>query len=288
MNSLLDVPAPAKINLFLHVTGQRPDGLHHLQTAFVLLDLADSLDFESCAAPSITREDVDASPNADPLPDDDLCTRAARLLQQTTGYPGGAHIRLTKRIPSQAGLGGGSSDAASCLIALNRLWDTRLNRIALLQLASQLGADVPFFIFGQTAWAEGTGDQLQPLPLPRSRYLVAKPPVGLSTQLIFQHRSLKRDTQPATIEGFAEYCKSGTNLLFGTNDLQSVAQTLCPEIQQGLSLFASCGLPARMTGSGSAVFAPINASDALPNWPADWFQCICHSLVEHPLKNWTD
>ncbi|MDO9159804.1 MAG: 4-(cytidine 5'-diphospho)-2-C-methyl-D-erythritol kinase [Burkholderiaceae bacterium] len=286
MNTLLDVPAPAKINLFLHVTGQRPDGLHDLQTVFVLLDLSDSLDFESRTTPAITREDVTSSLTDAPLPTNDLCVKAARLLQQATGYTGGAHIRLTKRIPSQAGLGGGSSDAASCLIALNRLWETDLDRSALLQLAAQLGADVPFFVHGETAWAQGTGNHLQSIRLPSRCYLVVKPAVGLSTQMIFQHPNLKRDTQPATMIGFADHCKSHAEHLFGTNDLQPVASLLCPDIQQSLTRLEYAGLQGRMTGSGSAVFAPINASDALPSWPSDWFQCICHSLVEHPLKNW--
>lgn len=286
MNALLNVPAPAKLNLFLHVTGQRADGLHHLQSAFALVDLSDTLDFELRSHSDISREDMASPSETDALPADDLCVKAARLLQKRTGHPRGAHIRLTKQIPSQAGMGGGSSDAATCLLALNRLWNTRLSRAELLTLAAELGADVPFFVFGQSAWAEGTGDQLQPLELPTQRYLVIKPPMGLATKTIFQDPELKRDTEPATMQGFARHLKSGAKHMFGTNDLQPVAEKLCPSISEGIVNLKDLGLSVRMTGSGSAVFAPLNATNAAPNLPKDWFCCICNSLTEHPLKNW--
>jgi 4-diphosphocytidyl-2-C-methyl-D-erythritol kinase len=173
MNTLLDVPAPAKLNLFLHIVGRRPDGYHLMQSVFVLLDLCDWLDFELRDDPCVTREDC-GTQVSDPLPANDLVVRAAQLLQQASGCTKGAHIRLRKNIPLQAGMGGGSSDAASCLLALNRLWETGLNRRELMDLGLKLGADVPFFLLGDNAWAEGIGDKLHPIdfyrPSPKKRH----------------------------------------------------------------------------------------------------------------------
>ncbi len=284
MNALFDVPAPAKLNLFLHIVGRRADGYHLMQSVFVLLDLCDTLDFEARATPRITREDSERR-QGPPLPDNDLVVRAARLLQEATGCTQGVHIRLRKNIPMQAGMGGGSSDAASCLLALNRLWDTGLTRCELMALGLKLGADVPFFLFGQNAWAEGIGDELSAVELAPQRFLVVKPDGGLSTVAIFADSKLKRDTKTAILQGFAE-CSDVEKLMFGHNDLQPVAQAQCPELSGCLEWLKNQGLSARMTGSGSAVFAPLNGSlNAIPA-PSAWFISQVNSLREHPLKNW--
>jgi len=284
MNALFDVPAPAKLNLFLHIVGRRADGYHLMQSVFVLLDLCDTLDFESQATPRITREDSEHR-QGPRLPDNDLVVSAARLLQEATGCTQGVHIRLRKNIPMQAGMGGGSSDAASCLLALNRLWDTGLTRRELMALGLKLGADVPFFLFGQNAWAEGIGDELSAVELAPQRFLVVKPDGGLSTVAIFADSKLKRGTKTATLQGFAE-CSDVEKLMFGHNDLQPVAQAHCLELSVCLEWLKNQGLSARMTGSGSAVFAPLNGSlNAIPA-PSAWFISQVNSLREHPLKNW--
>src|SRR5512135_988617 len=180
MEYALGLPAPAKLNLFLHVTGRRADGYHTLQTAFQLIDLADWLDFERRSDGQVVREG-----DLDWPADDDLAVRAARLLQRTTGCRMGASIRVTKRIPPGSGMGGGSSDAATALIALNRIWNLGLDRAALAGMALQLGADVPFFVHGSNAFAEGVGEQLQPVATPPVWYAVVWPQVHVSTKEIF-------------------------------------------------------------------------------------------------------
>lgn len=283
MNALFDVPAPAKINLFLHITGRRSDGYHLMQSVFVLLDVCDTLDFELRHSSAISREDI--CPGSEKLPAEDLSVRAARLLQAATGSRQGAHIRLDKKIPSQAGMGGGSSDAASCLLALNRLWNTGLTRPQLAQLALQLGADVPFFIFGQNAWAEGIGDQLTAIEHTPRRFAILKPPVGLPTAKIFGDPHLKRDTACARIQGFADNAFF-TDQMSGKNDLQPVAEVHCPEIKQCTDWLESQGLTGRMTGSGSAVFALLAEHQTAPAPHPEWLSLTCKSLKEHPLKNW--
>lgn len=285
MQALYDVPAPAKINLFLHITGRRADGYHLMQSVFVLLDWHDTLHFERLQTPHISRIDLGQTAPADALPVEDLTVRAARLLQQATGCTQGARISLVKRLPSQAGMGGGSSDAATCLLALNRLWDTRLSRAALMTLGLQLGADVPFFLFGDNAWAEGIGDALRPISVPQQSYWIVKPQAGLPTAHIFTDQNLNRNTKPATIQGFAEHAAS-SQTLFGRNDLQAVAQTHCPEITACIDWLKDQGLDARMTGSGSAVFAPSGSAASLPPQPNGWLAHRCKSLSAHPLKNW--
>ncbi len=286
MKALLDVPAPAKINLFLHITGRRADGYHLMQSVFVLLDLFDTLHFERLNTPHIGREDLATTTPGDALPSDDLCVRAARLLQSATGCQMGALIRLKKAIPSQAGMGGGSSDAATCLLALNRLWGTGLRRHQLAALGLQLGADVPFFVFGQNAWVEGIGEQLTAIDIPPQRFLVVKPLGGLATDRIFRDPALKRDTKPATMQGFADNALHSTQL-FGVNDLQAVAEAHCPDIKACVNWLKDQTLSARMTGSGSALFAPLGLHVAAPSVPSEWFGHTCSSLTEHPLKNWT-
>ena len=284
MNALLDVPAPAKLNLFLHVVGRRADGYHLMQSVFVLLDLCDTLDFDKSASPVVTREDCHTN-GSTALPEQDLVVRAAVLLQQATGCTLGARIRLNKRIPMQAGMGGGSSDAASCLLALNRLWGTGLSRQQLMTLGLKLGADVPFFLFGQNAWVEGIGDELSPIDMLPQRFLVVKPDVGLATAAIFSDPALKRDTKPATMRGFAE-CSHVEKLRFGHNDLQPIAQAKCAEIATGLEWLNAHGLTARMTGSGSAVFAPLMGGEFVQPVPEGWFVAECCSVSEHPLRQW--
>ena len=277
MNALLDVPAPAKLNLFLHVTGRRADGYHLLQSVFMLIDWCDTLHFELRRDARITRRDLGT-----PLPEDDLIVRAARLLQHASGTALGADIAIDKRIPAQAGMGGGSSDAASTLLALNRLWQLNLPRPQLEQLGLQLGADVPFFLRGHNAWIEGIGEQITPVALPPARFCVLKPAAGVDTASIFRHPQLERATKPATIADFA-----ADPYGFGHNDLQPVAQALCPEVSQALALLESQGLQARMTGSGSAVFAHLaTPGHAAIQAPDHWVVRECGNLEVHPLQGW--
>ncbi len=187
MRALHDVPAPAKLNLFLHIVGRRADGYHLLQSAFMLIDWCDTLHFERRPAGRLSREDLTTA-----LPQDDLILRAARALQSATGTAHGAHIAVGKRIPAQAGMGGGSSDAASTLLALNRLWGLGLKLQELERIGLALGADVPFFLRGCNAWVEGIGERITPIGLPPARFVVAKPLAGLDTSLIFRDPALKR------------------------------------------------------------------------------------------------
>jgi 4-diphosphocytidyl-2-C-methyl-D-erythritol kinase len=288
MKALYDVPAPAKLNLFLHITGRRADGYHLLQSAFMLIDWCDTLHFEQRPDGLISREDLGA-----PLPEDDLTTRAARALQAATHTNRGAHISVDKRLPAQAGMGGGSSDAASCLLALNRLWGLNLPLSALLPIGLRLGADVPFFLAGRNAWVEGIGEKISPIELPSAQFVVVKPPQGLDTKLIFAAADLKRDTETAILSGFAANSGAGA-YSFGTNDLQPVAQRLCPGVTQALQWLESQGLKGRMTGSGSAVFAQILQKIELKGPPesvADretgaWQVRQCNNLDVHPLLGW--
>jgi 4-diphosphocytidyl-2-C-methyl-D-erythritol kinase len=287
MKSLQNVLAPAKLNLFLHITGRKPDGYHLLQSVFMLIDWYDTLHFEARPKGQISREDLSA-----PLPTDDLITRAARLLQQASGTTLGAHIAIDKSIPAQAGMGGGSSDAATCLLALNKLWNLNYSVKQLSQLGLQLGADVPFFLCGHNAWVEGIGEIIQPIDLPPAQFMVVKPAEGLETSKIFASEALKRDTKPATISVFA-----ADPYGFGHNDLQPVAQRLCPQISDAIewletSKLAPVVVKGRMTGSGSAVFAqvPLGTNlNQMPQVPATWQNWkirMCGNLEVHPQKGW--
>ena len=276
MICLYDVAAPAKLNLFLHITGRRDDGYHLLQSVFMLIDWCDTLNFELRHDGLISREDLGTS-----LPADDLIVRAARALQAATGSRAGAHIGVHKRIPTQAGMGGGSSDAASTLLALNRLWQLNLPLRALSDIGLALGADVPFFLGGHNAWVEGIGEQIRPIQLPTGRFLVVKPQAGLETRAIFSDPDLKRDTETAIISGFAANAFG-----FGRNDLQPVAQKLCPGVTQALEWLQSLGLNGRMTGSGSAVFAPVLQDFKLGPVPHGFQVRLCNSLAAHPLVGW--
>jgi 4-diphosphocytidyl-2-C-methyl-D-erythritol kinase len=288
MKALFDVPAPAKLNLFLHITGRRADGYHLLQSVFMLLDWCDTLHFElrsgDKTSGKISREDLTS-----PLPDVDLVLKAARTLQTASGATQGAHISIAKSIPAQAGMGGGSSDAATTLLALNRLWDLKLSKTELGQIGLSLGADVPFFIHGDNAWVEGIGEQISSIALPKAHFLVVKPESGLSTQAIFNDAGLKRDSQNAIISGFA-----ANPFGFGRNDLQAVAQKLCPDVSTALNWLenlGSLGLKPRMTGSGSAVFAHVSEEklsqfDQLATPPEGSVVKLCSNLAEHPLRSW--
>lgn len=281
MLSLYDVPAPAKLNLFLHITGRRPDGYHLLESVFMLIDWHDVLHFEQSSSSQISREDLSGMA----LPADDLITRAARALQQATGCTQGVHIGIHKNLPAQAGLGGGSSDAATTLLALNRLWNLNLSRQELQKIGLALGADVPFFLGGQTAWVSGIGEIITPLTgpnaLPEQQFIIIKPEQGLETGKIFGSDSLKRDSKPATIADFA-----AKQFGFGRNDLQSVAESLQPEVKKVRKWLESFKLHATMTGSGSAVFAPLTQTVDLNGAPNTWKIEICKNLAIHPLHGW--
>lgn len=254
--ALYNVPAPAKINLFLHVTGRREDGYHFLQTAFRFVDLNDYLSFVPRSDGQICRVHSTLS---DVEPEQDLVIKAARALQQATGTRQGVDISCIKNIPSGAGMGGGSSDAATTLIALNRLWNLGLSRQALMDIGLPLGADVPVFVFGQAAFAEGVGEQLQAIQMPPRDYIIIRPPQFISTGKIFSAECLTRDEKPITITFFTDWQEKfwqakDSDPYFGRNNLESVAFNLYPNLlllKQGLQ---SLKLNARMTGSGSCLF----------------------------------
>jgi 4-diphosphocytidyl-2-C-methyl-D-erythritol kinase len=291
LKALYDIAAPAKLNLFLHVTGRRADGYHLLQSVFVLIDWADTLHVERRNDGTISRHDL-----GDALPTDDLCLRAARRLQAESGTTLGADISIEKRVPWGAGMGGGSSDAASTLLALNRLWDLDWPLSRLLALGLALGADVPFFLGGRNAWVEGIGERLTPLDVPPQWFAVVKPAASISTQAIFTSPLLVRDTEAAILAGFL--ADVGIECLlqgFGRNDLQPPAQAACPEVAQAARLLEDRFGNSRMTGSGSAVFARAGRIDGTnsqpmatmpPELPAQWVGRMCRSLQQHPLAGW--
>jgi 4-diphosphocytidyl-2-C-methyl-D-erythritol kinase len=289
MQALYDVPAPAKLNLFLHVVGRRPDGMHLLQSVFMLIDWSDTLHFEARPGGQISREDLGTA-----LPPDDLVLRAARALQQASGTACGAHIAVDKQVPAQAGMGGGSSDAASCLLALNRLWNLGYPLSELMRIGLGLGADVPFFLGGRNAVVQGIGERIEPLALPPARFAVVKPPEGLETARIFADPQLKRDSEPAIISGFAANPSGELGRTpeghfpyrLGRNDLQPVAQRLCPSVTAAIEWLGSQGLEGRMTGSGSAVFAWLAPGKVLQAAPAGWQARECGNLEVHPLMGW--
>jgi len=285
MKALYDLPAPAKLNLFLHITGRRDDGYHLLQSVFMLIDWCDTLHVERRADGAISREDLTT-----PLPADDLIVRAARALQAETQTPLGAHIGVAKQVPAQAGMGGGSSDAATCLLALNRLWGLKLPLATLERIGLGLGADVPFFLRGHNAWVEGIGDIITPVELPPGCFAVVKPPEGLDTRDIFSAEDLQRATPTAIISGFAAHSESRQGQIerfhFGRNDLQPVAQRLCPAVTEAIEWLGHQGLEARMTGSGSSVFAAMPHDAELAAAPEGWQVRKCSNLAVHPIVGW--
>ena len=278
LQSLHNVLAPAKLNLFLHITGRRADGYHLLQSVFMLIDWCDTLHFDLKLDGTIQRIDLNT-----PLPADDLTVRAARALQSASGTTLGAEIRIDKQIPAQAGMGGGSSDAASTLLALNKLWGLNWPVSQLLPIGLALGADVPFFLHGYNAWVEGIGEKISPVLVPPSRFVVVKPNAGIETARIFGSAALERATKTATISDFAAQPYD-----FGRNDLQPVAQALCPEVETALQWLQSLGLKPRMTGSGSAVFAQLPEHTVVDNPPHNWKVQTCRNMVSHPLREWMD
>ena len=272
-------PAPAKLNLFLHVTGRRADGYHLLQTAFQLIDRCDTLDIQLRDDAQIRRcNDIPGVPA-----DSDLIVRAARLLQQHTHCPLGADLTLHKRLPMGGGLGGGSSDAATTLMALNHLWQTGLSREELMQLGLQLGADVPFFIFGSNAFAEGVGEELQAIETPDCWFVVIEPGVQVPTPAIFSAKELTRDSKPVRIADFP----SDTKVTW-KNDLQTVACAMFPEVGEAVTWLAEFG-NAKMTGSGSCVFCAVNdesvADKILMQVPGRWKSWKAKALNHHPLMS---
>jgi 4-diphosphocytidyl-2-C-methyl-D-erythritol kinase len=247
MPSLHDCPAPAKLNLFLHIVGRRADGYHLLQTVFQLLDYGDLLHFDVRADSVIRRvNDVPGVPE-----DADLVVRAARLLQAAVPGLPGADIRVEKHLPMGGGLGGGSSDAATTLMVLNHLWQAGLSREELMALGLKLGADVPFFIFGSNAFAEGVGEQLTAVDGLDCWFVVLEPGVAVPTPAIFCSPELTRNTKPVRIADFSGALQNA----FGKNDMQAVAARLFPEVDEALSWLGRFG-NARMTGSGGCVFMP--------------------------------
>lgn len=270
----LCLPAPAKLNLFLHVTGRRTDGYHELQTLFQFLDYSDELCFEPAADGEIR-----VTGNAAVAPESDLITRAARALAQATGCRRGASIQIDKRIPIGGGLGGGSSDAATTLLGLDRLWGLALDRARLAEIGLALGADVPVFVGGRAAWAEGVGERLTPIEdLAEPWYVVIKPPVSVSTAEVFSAPELTRNGAKITIADFL----SGR----GGNHLQPVVERRYPEISEALA-WLSRHAPARMTGSGACVFAAFSdqgqALAVLESMPAAWTGFVACGRNRSPL-----
>jgi 4-diphosphocytidyl-2-C-methyl-D-erythritol kinase len=273
---LASFPAPGKLNLMLRVVGRRADGYHLLQTVLRLIDYGDTLRFRVRDDSVIARaNEVDGVPAAD-----DLAVRAALLLQRATGTRLGADITLEKRLPLGGGLGGGSSDAATVLLALNHLWETRLTRARLLALGLELGADVPFFVQGENALAEGIGERLQPLALPPAWYLVLTPPVAVLTPRIFAHPDLKRDSKPIKMQRFS--------VELAGSDLEPVVCREYPEVAQNLEWLRRAA-PAWVTGSGACVFAAFETEGAAREvWgraPAGIQGFIAQGLVRHPLQD---
>jgi 4-diphosphocytidyl-2-C-methyl-D-erythritol kinase len=271
-------PAPAKLNLFLHVTGRRPDGYHELQTLFQLIDLCDTLSIRVTDDGRIERP---AGP-AGVHPDSDLTVRAARALQAATGCSAGATLRITKRIPMGGGLGGGSSDAATVLLALNHLWRCGLSIDALAGLGLPLGADVPVFVRGFSAWAEGVGERLEAVELPERWYVVIHPGVAVPTRDVFQSPELTRNSPVITIRAFFELAgSSGTR-----NDCEPVVRARYPEVADALSWLENFA-PARLTGTGSCIFASfataIEAERVAARAPDRWRAFVARGLNVSPM-----
>jgi 4-diphosphocytidyl-2-C-methyl-D-erythritol kinase len=271
-------PAPAKLNLMLRVVGRRPDGYHLLQTVFRLIEYGDEVRLAVRADGLVRR----LQPTPGVPEGDDLAVRAARLLKTASGTPHGADIAVIKRVPLGAGLGGGSSDAATTLIALNHLWSTGLTRAELQALAAGLGADIPFFVFGESAFAEGIGEVLQPIALPPAWYVVLTPQIEVSTARVFAHPDLKRDSKPIKMQAFS----AGGSLTCAANDLQSLVCRLYPEVARHLDWLQRHG-PVLMTGSGASVFCAFESEDAalavLAQRPAGMQGFVARGLDRHPL-----
>ena len=286
--TLMDLPAPAKINLFLHVVGRRSDGYHLLETVFTFLDWSDRIDLD--LRPAGVFEHHNPLPGVPP--EQDLCIRAARLLAGRSGVQQGMAIRLRKVLPMGGGLGGGSSDAATVLLGLNRLWGLGWSRRTLADVGLALGADVPVFVHGDSAFATGVGEKLTPLAVPPAWYVVVVPPVAVPTGPIFAAQELTRDTPRVKIADFS----TG----FGHNDLEPVVCGRYPEVGAMLRLMRQRAdvhrqmhagqIDVRMTGSGCCLFAAFPdqraASEYQAALPPEWTSLVASGLQDHPLKNW--
>lgn len=275
MPPALELPAPAKLNLFLHVLGRRSDGYHDLQTVFQFLEFGDSLRFTPAPAGEYQLEGI----TGELAGEDNLVLRAARLLAQESGYSGGVHIHLHKRIPVGGGLGGGSSDAATTLAGLNRLWNLNVPDNELAALGQRLGADVPVFLFGHAAWAEGTGEKLTPINPPEPNYLVIHPGISVATAQIFSAPQLTRSTAATKIAAFP-----GPGF---KNDCESVVCSLYPEVAEALH-WLRARVTGRLTGTGSCVFAELSSREEaeriLTQLPAGWRGFVTRGCNESPLQ----
>lgn len=282
---IIELLAPAKLNLFLHIVGRRSDGYHLLQSVFQLIDWCDLLTLKLIPENEVRR--------INPIPgvksENDLVVRAATLLKDFSGNQLGVEISLKKEIPMGAGLGGGSSDAASTLIGLNTLWNLNLDQATLSHLGLKLGADVPFFIFGKNAFVQGIGEQIQEITLQSQDFLVIFPNQGIATASIFQNPELTRDHAPITIEGFLASPKPEQ-----LNDCQAVAIRICPEVKQALDWIRQTlpGSEPKMSGSGSSVFTVLdpktdraNLQNLLQNLPQGWVGRIVRGLNKNPAYN---
>lgn len=312
IKAIFDVPAPAKLNLFLHLLGRRSDGYHELDSLMVPIDWSDTLHFERRGDGRLSRHDLGPA-----LPDDDLSLRAARALQQASSTPYGVDISIHKRVPWAAGLGGGSSDAASTLLALNLLWEVDWPLARLLPIGLGLGADVPFFLGGLPARVAGIGERLVAARVEPGWFAVVKPLAGLDTGAVFASATLPAATPADRITGFSEAARcprdgpgpgpsahgsehgdarsqeTEPELAdgFGRNDLQPAAEVLCPDVVRAAAALREVFGNSRMTGSGSAVFAWAGhgtaPSAAMPSdWPSGWSSRMCRSLERHPLADW--
>jgi 4-diphosphocytidyl-2-C-methyl-D-erythritol kinase len=299
--AIYDVPAPAKLNLHLHVVGRRADGMHLIESLMVLIDWCDTIHVEPRRDGLLRRHDTAAT-----LPADDLSLRAARALQAASGTALGVDITVDKQVPWGAGLGGGSSDAASTLLALNRLWGLGWPLERLLPIGLALGADVPFFLAGSNALASGIGERLLRVDVAPAWFAVVKPAAALATGEVFARPEVAERVAAARIAGFPEAVpgvdaepglrgETGPRLAegFGTNDLQAAAEALCPEVERAAASLRRTYGNSRMTGSGSAVFARAGSgptpSAAMPSdWPEGWSGRMCRSLRRHPLAGWAE
>jgi 4-diphosphocytidyl-2-C-methyl-D-erythritol kinase len=276
--SLVTYPAPGKLNLFLRVTGRRADGYHLLQTVFRFIDYGDVLQFRARQDGRIRRVNSVLGIPAD----EDICVKAAQLLQQEAQVGRGIEIRVQKRLPVGGGLGGGSSDAATVLLALNRIWELDLKRHDLAELGLRLGADVPVFIFGESAFGEGIGERLQPISLPPAWYLVLVPPLAVVTRKVFEHPDLTRNSPPVTITAFS--------VVRGLNDLEPVVCRSYPEVAEHLDWLrreaCEAGFAA-LTGSGACVFAEFETEAAARRvaglLPPTMIGFVAQGLDRHPL-----
>jgi 4-diphosphocytidyl-2-C-methyl-D-erythritol kinase len=278
--AMTNCPAPAKVNLFLHVTGRCPDGYHLLQTVFQLLDHGDRLHF-TVRSDGVIRRTTEVKGVAEPA---DLIVRAAHILRSAARFEGeklGADIAVEKNLPMGGGLGGGSSDAATTLMVLNHLWNTGLTRAELMTLGLKLGADVPFFLFGDNAFAEGVGEELVPVKTPERWFVVIEPGVFVPTATVFARPELTRDSISVKISDFSE-----APVGFGRNDLQGVVCSLFPPVAEAIDWLKTFG-DARMTGSGACVFSSFEhehqADQALETVPVHWKSWKARAIKRHPL-----